>query len=94
MKNNGFLHWNSLSVLWYNVLQGKIKRENLPSQYVHIKRKKYAAGLVWQPMVSGFTPRAYAYTLARGIDHRLNRFISYSGIKSIINKHPFKLLFL
>ena len=80
MKNNGFLHWNSLSVLWYNVLQGKIKRENLPSQYVHIKRKKYAAGLVWQPMVSGFTPRAYAYKLARGIDHRLNRFISYSGM--------------
>ena len=52
----------------------------MPSQYVHIKRKKYAAGLVWQPMVAGFTPRAYARKLARGIDRRLNRYISFSGM--------------
>lgn len=80
MKNNGFLHWNSYSVLCYNTSQVNLRERILPNQYVHIKRKKYAAGLVWQPMVSGFTPRAYAYKLARGIDHKLNRFISYSGM--------------
>lgn len=52
----------------------------MPNQYIHVKRKKYAAGMVWQPMVAGFTPRAYAYKLARGIDRKLNRFIAYSGM--------------
>ena len=52
----------------------------MSGQYVHIKRKKYAAGLLWQPLVTGFTARAYAYKLARGIDHRLNRYISYKGM--------------
>lgn len=52
----------------------------MSGQYVHIKRKKYAAGLLWQPMVAGFTARAYAYKLARGIDRRLNRYIAYSGM--------------
>lgn len=31
-------------------------------------------------MVTGFTSRAYAYKLARGIDHKLNRYIAYSGM--------------
>ena len=52
----------------------------MSGQYIQIKRKKYAAGLLWQPLVAGFTPRAYAYKLARGIDHRLNRYISYHGM--------------
>ena len=52
----------------------------MSGQYVHIKRKKYAAGLLWQPLVAGFTPRAYAYKLARGIDRRLNQYISYNGM--------------
>ena len=57
-----------------------MQRENLSVQYVNIKRKKYAAGLLWQPLVAGFTPCAYAYKLSRGIDHRLNRYISYNGM--------------
>ena len=52
----------------------------MSGQYVHIKRKKYAAGLLWQPMVAGFTPRAYAAKLARGIDRRLNRYIAYGDM--------------
>ena len=52
----------------------------MSGQYVHVKRKKYAAGLLWQPMVAGFTARAYAYKLARGIDRKLNRYIAYSGM--------------
>ncbi len=52
----------------------------MSGQNIYIKRKRYAAGLLWQPLVAGFTPRAYAYKLARGIDHRLNRYISYNGM--------------
>lgn len=52
----------------------------MSGQYVYIKRKKYAAGLLWQPLVTGFTARAYAYKLSRGIDHRLNQYISYNGM--------------
>ena len=50
----------------------------MSGQYVHIKRKKYASGLLWQPMVAGFTTRAYAQKLANGIDKRLNLFIRYN----------------
>lgn len=52
----------------------------MSGQYIHIRRKKYAAGLLWQPMVAGFTPRAYAYKLARSINKKLNRYIAYSGM--------------
>lgn len=52
----------------------------MSGQYIHIRRKKYAAGLLWQPLVAGFTPRAYAYKLARGIDKRLNRYIAYNDM--------------
>ena len=50
----------------------------MSGQYVHIKRKKYASGLVWQPMVAGFTTRAYAQKLANGIDKRLNLYVRYN----------------
>lgn len=52
----------------------------MSGQYIHIKRKKYAAGLVWQPLVAGVTPRAYAYRLSRSIDKRLNLYIGYNGM--------------
>ncbi len=52
----------------------------MAQQYIQIKRKKYAAGLFWQPMVSGFTPRAYAYKLARGIDRRMRLYINQLGM--------------
>lgn len=52
----------------------------MSAQYIHIKRKKYACGLLWQPMVAGFTTRAYAYKLARGIDRRLNLYIAFGGM--------------
>lgn len=52
----------------------------MSGQYIQINRKKYAVGLVWQPMVSGFTMRAYAYKLARGIDRKLNLYIGYHSL--------------
>lgn len=52
----------------------------MSAQYVHVKRKKYACGLLWQPMVAGFTTRAYAYKLSRGIDRHLNLYVAYNGM--------------
>ena len=52
----------------------------MSGQYVYVKRKKYASGLIWQPMVSGFTTRAYAQKLANGIDKHLNLYIRYNGM--------------
>ena len=52
----------------------------MSGQYVHIKRKKYAAGLLWQPMVAGITPRAYAHKLSHSIDRRLNLYVGYKGM--------------
>ena len=49
-------------------------------QYVQIKHKKYAAGLVWQPMVSGVAARVYAHRLARSINHKLNLYMSYNSM--------------
>ena len=50
----------------------------MSGQFVHIKRKKYASGLMWQPMVAGFTTRAYAQKLANGIDRRLNLYVRHN----------------
>ncbi len=50
----------------------------MSGQYVHIKRRKYASGLLWQPMVAGFTTRAYAQKLANGIDKHLNLYLRYN----------------
>lgn len=49
----------------------------MAGQYVQIHRKKYAAGLLWQPLVSGFTPRAYAAKLAHGIDKKRGLYTVY-----------------
>ena len=50
----------------------------MSGQYIYIKRRKYASGLVWQPMVAGFATRAYAQKLANGIDRRLNLYVRYN----------------
>ena len=66
------------------------EREELSGQYVYIKRKKYASGLMWQPMVAGFTTRAYAQKLANGIDRRLNLYVRYNemvGLGARSNGH-------
>ncbi|MBQ0013672.1 MAG: type 4b pilus protein PilO2 [Proteobacteria bacterium] len=41
-------------------------------QIIHINKKKYAVGLFWQPIASGFSGRNYARNLAHSIDKKLN----------------------
>ena len=42
------------------------------NQVIHINKKKYAVGLLWQPVGSGFSGRAYAHSLSKNIDKKLN----------------------
>lgn len=44
------------------------------NQIIHINKKKYAVGLVWQPIGSGFSARNYARSLAHSINKKLNLF--------------------
>ena len=52
----------------------------MTNQVITINRKKYAVGLFWQPTGAGYVPRAYARSLARGIDKKLKLFTEYRGM--------------
>lgn len=56
------------------------EREILSGQYIQINRKKYATGLLWQPLVSGFTPRAYAAKLSHSIDRKRGLYVNYRSL--------------
>lgn len=50
------------------------------NQVITVDRKKYAAGLFWQPVASGFVARNYARSLARSIDKKLNLYVDYRAM--------------
>lgn len=47
------------------------------NQVISVNKKKYAVGLFWQPVSNVQNSRAYARTLARGVDKKLNLFAEY-----------------
>ena len=49
-------------------------------QVLTVNRKKYAAGLFWQPMAAAESSRAYARTLARNTGRRYNLFTEYRAM--------------
>lgn len=55
----------------------------MANQVLTIKRKKYAVGLFWQPIGSGFVARNYARNLSRNIDKKLNLFTEYRAMVGI-----------
>ena len=52
----------------------------MPSQVIIIARKKYAAGLFWQPVAAGMSARNYSRQLARTVDRKLNLFTEYRAM--------------
>lgn len=52
----------------------------MPNQIITVNRKKYATGLLWQPIGAGFLPRNYARNLARSVDKKLNLFVEYRAM--------------
>jgi hypothetical protein len=49
----------------------------LANQTITINRKKYAVGLVWQPIAAGFNARNYARSLSNSVDRHLNLYTDY-----------------
>lgn len=45
------------------------------NQFIVINRRKYAVGLIWQPVANGYVPRGYARVLSRSINKKLNLFV-------------------
>lgn len=71
--------------LCYN--QKYTEREGILANHVIIiDRKKYAAGLFWQPVAVGFVPRNYARSLARGVDKKLNLYTEYRAMVGVGSK--------
>lgn len=52
----------------------------MANQVISVNRKKYAVGLFWQPVATGFFARNYARSLARGVDKKLNLFTEYRSM--------------
>lgn len=50
------------------------------SQILSVDRKKYAAGLFWQPMGAVVGARNYARNLARSVDKKLNLYTEYRAM--------------
>ena len=52
----------------------------MAGQTITVNRKKYAVGLFWQPVGTGFIARNYARNLARNVDKKLNLFAEYRAM--------------
>lgn len=52
----------------------------MANQTITINRKKYAVGLVWQPIGAGFNARNYARTLSHNINRHLNLYTEYRAM--------------
>lgn len=50
------------------------------NQVITVDRKKYATGLFWQPVASGFVARNYARSLSRSIDRKLKLYVDYRAM--------------
>ena len=58
----------------------------MPGQIITVDRKKYAVGLFWQPTGAGYVARAYARTLARSVDKKLNLYTEYRAMVGLGSK--------
>lgn len=54
--------------------------DNTLSELLRVNKKRFAAGLLWQPVAVGYTPRKYAYTLAHNSKGRANLYVEYRSM--------------
>lgn len=52
----------------------------MANQTININRKRYAVGLMWQPIGAGFNARNYAHNLSSAVDRRLNLYTEYRAM--------------
>ena len=54
--------------------------DNVLSELLRVNKKRYAAGLFWQPVAVGYAPRKYAYTLAHDSKIKAGLFVEYRSM--------------
>lgn len=47
---------------------------------IYVKKRKFATGLVWQPVASGFNSRNYARNLSHNVNKKLNLYSEYRSM--------------
>jgi len=62
------------------------KSKNTFSEILRVNKKKFAAGLFWQPVAVGYTPRNYARVLAHNSKGKSNLFIEYRSMIGLVPK--------
>ena len=50
------------------------------NQVITVNRRKYAAGLFWQPLAAGWDARSYARSLSHSVDGKLNLYVDYRSM--------------
>lgn len=66
--------------LCYNYTKVLNRERFLANQTITINRKKYAVGLMWQPVGAGFNARNYARNLSHTVDRHLNLYTEYRAM--------------
>lgn len=61
--------------------------DNTLSELLRVNKKRFAAGLFWQPVAVGYTPRNYAYVLSKNSKTRANLFVEYRSMVGLASKH-------
>ena len=57
------------------------------SGVLYVNRKRFAAGLFWQPVGVGYTPRGYAKFLAKNSSERARLFVEYRSMIGLAFNH-------
>ncbi len=61
--------------------------DNTLSELLRVNKKRFAAGLFWQPVAVGYSPRNYAHVLARNSKGKANLFVEYRNMVGMASKH-------
>ena len=54
--------------------------DNTLSELLRVNKKRFAAGLFWQPVAVGYAPRKYAYTLSHNSKGKANLYVEYRSM--------------
>ena len=67
---------------FFSFVLGKLFRisDNTLSELLRVNKKRFAAGLFWQPVAVGYAPRKYAYTLSHNSKGRANLYVEYRSM--------------
>ncbi|MFQ6778129.1 MAG: type 4b pilus protein PilO2 [Alphaproteobacteria bacterium] len=53
---------------------------------ITVKKRKFATGLLWQPVAAGYTSRSYSRTLSKNVNKKYNLYTEYRSIVGVGSK--------